>query len=283
MTLQTMINKLKLAFSPCPNDTFIFDAMVHHKIDTEDFDFEYSMADVEELNHAAFNFQPDICKVSYHAYLHLVDKYVLLDSGSALGNEVGPLFISKNIINKEDIKFLKVAIPGKYTTAHLLLSMIYPEIKNKKELIFSKIENAILNDEFDAGVIIHENRFTYQQRGLKLIADLGKSWFQLSNQPIPLGGIIIKRNLPETVKKSINRILKRSVEFAFENPDSAKNFISCNAQEMSEEIMYRHIQLYVNEFSIDLGEKGKKAITSLFEMAVEKKLINEFPQNSLFL
>jgi len=274
---------LKLAFSPCPNDTFIFDAMVHHKIDTEGIDFEYSMADVEELNKAAFNYQPDVCKVSYHAYLYLIDKYVLLHSGSALGDDVGPLFISKNIVNKEEIKDLKVAIPGKYTTANLLLSLAYPKIKNKQEILFSNIENELLNGNFDAGVIIHENRFTYHQRGLQLIADLGKVWYQLTHQPIPLGGIVIKRDLPESTKQSINRILKRSVEFSFANPDSAKDFISCNAQEMNEEVMYKHIELYVNEYTLNLGTKGKKAITTLFEMAVEKKLIPTFPQKTLFL
>ncbi len=277
------MNKISLAFSPCPNDTFIFDAMVHHKIDTEGFDFDYSMADVEELNQAAFNHQPDICKVSYHAYLYLINKYVLLHSGSALGNDVGPLFISKNRVNKEDLKDLKVAIPGKYTTANLLLSLAYPEIKNKQEILFSDIENSVLTGKFDAGLIIHENRFTYQQKGLQLITDLGKTWYQLTNQPIPLGGIIIKRDIPTSTKQSINRILKRSVEFAFKNPDSASNFIRCHAQEMNKEIMYKHIELYVNEYTLDLGVKGKKAITTLFEMAVEKKLIAAFPQKTLFL
>lgn len=277
------MNKLKLAFSPCPNDTFIFDAMVHHKIDTEGLEFEYYMADVEELNHATFSYKPDICKVSYHAYLHLIEKYVLLHSGSALGNDVGPLFISKNSIIKENFSKLKVAIPGKYTTAHLLLSIAFPEIVSKTEVVFSDIENKVLNNEFDAGVIIHENRFTYHERGLQLLADLGKEWFKLTNQAIPLGGIVVKRDLSDNLKQSINRILKRSVEFAFANPDSAKNFIRCNAQEMSEEVMYKHINLYVNDFTRNLGEKGQKAIITLFEKAVEKALLNEFPQKSLFL
>jgi 1,4-dihydroxy-6-naphthoate synthase len=277
------MNKISLAFSPCPNDTFIFDAMVHHKIDTEGYEFEYSMSDIEELNLSAFNFQTDVCKVSYHAYLFLTDKYVLLHSGSAHGDNVGPLLISNTLVNKDKIKNLKVAVPGKYTTANLLLSLAYPEIQNKEEILFSEIENVVLNRRFDAGVIIHENRFTYEKRGLFLIADLGKAWYQLTNLPIPLGGIVIKRNLPDATKQSINRILKRSVEFAFANPDSARNFIRCHAQEMSEEVMYQHIELYVNKYSLDLGIKGEKAITALFEKAVEKNLITEFPQKSLFL
>jgi 1,4-dihydroxy-6-naphthoate synthase len=277
------MNKLKLAFSPCPNDTFIFDAMVHHKIDTEGLEFVYAMADVEELNHAAFNNEPDICKVSYHAYLYLIDKYVLLHSGSALGMDVGPLFISKNNVNKDDFSKLNVAIPGKYTTAHLLLSIIFPEIVNKTEVLFSDIEDKVISKEFDAGVIIHENRFTYHERGLKLISDLGKEWFKLTKQAIPLGGIVVKRDLPDYLKQSINRILKRSVEYAFANPDSAKDFIRCNAQEMSQEVMYKHINLYVNEFTRNLGDKGKNAIICLFEKAVEKGLLSEFPQKTLFL
>ena len=277
------MNKVKLSFSPCPNDTFIFDAMVHHKIDTEGIIFEYTMADVEELNQAAFNNEPDICKVSYHAYLYLIDKYVLLHSGSALGMDVGPLFISKNNVNKEDFNRLKVAIPGKYTTAHLLLSIVFPEIVNKTEVLFSDIEDKVISNEFDAGVIIHENRFTYHERGLKLISDLGKEWYKLTKQAIPLGGIVVKRDLPDSLKQSINRVLKRSVEYAFANPDSGKEFIRCNAQEMSEEVMYKHIDLYVNEYTLDLGIKGKNAVTTLFEMAVEKNMIPQFPQKSLFL
>jgi len=277
------MNKLKLAFSPCPNDTFIFDAMVHHKIDTEGIIFEYTMADVEELNQAAFNNEPDICKVSYHAYLYLIDKYVLLHSGSALGMDVGPLFISKNNVNKEDFSKLNVAIPGKYTTAHLLLSIIFPEIVNKTEILFSDIEDKVISKEFDAGVIIHENRFTYHERGLRLISDLGKEWFKLTKQAIPLGGIVVKRDLPDNQKQSIDRVLKRSVEYAFANPDSAKDFIRCNAQEMSQEVMYKHINLYVNEFTRNLGDKGMNAIICLFEKAVEKGLLSEFPQKTLFL
>ncbi|MCX6232844.1 MAG: 1,4-dihydroxy-6-naphthoate synthase [Bacteroidetes bacterium] len=277
------MNKISLAFSPCPNDTFIFDAMVHHKIDTEGFEFEYEMADVEELNQSAFNNKYDVCKVSYHAYLYLIDKYVLLHSGSALGEDVGPLFISKKSLHKEDFSNINVAVPGKYTTASLLLSLAYPEIQHKQDIIFSAIEEGVLSGKFDAGVIIHENRFTYHQRGLQLIADLGKTWYQMTQQAIPLGGIVIKRDLAPATQLSINRILKRSIEFAFKNPDSAKNFIRCNAQEMSEEIMYKHINLYVNDYTIDLGRKGRKAVTSVFEIAVEKKLIAEFPQKSLFL
>ena len=277
------MNKLTLGFSPCPNDTFIFDAMVHHKIYTEGLEFDYFMADVEELNLKAFNGVPDVCKVSYHAYLHLINDYILLDSGSALGDEVGPLFISKKDLSNLSFKDITVAIPGKYTTANLLLSIAYPEINNKKEILFSDIENKLLKEEVDAGVIIHENRFTYHQRGLKLIADLGKSWFELTKQPIPLGGIVIKRDLNKNIKDSINRVLKRSVEYAFANPESPMEFIRLNAQEMEEEVMLKHINLYVNKYSVDLGIKGRTAIETLFKIAFEKGLIDMIPQNKLFL
>ena len=277
------MNKISLGFSPCPNDTFIFDAMVHHKIDTEGLEFDYFMADVEELNTKAFNGIPDVCKISYHAYLHLINDYILLNSGSALGDDVGPLFISKKDLTDKNLADVSVAIPGKYTTANLLLSIAYPEIKNKKEVLFSDIESKLLNEELDAGVIIHENRFTYHKRGLKLIADLGKRWFELTQQPIPLGGIVIKRNLDKDIINSVNRILKKSVEYAFANPKSPMDFIKCNAQEMEEDVMLKHINLYVNKYSIELGDKGRKAIETLFNLAFEKGLIDKFQGKELFL
>ena len=277
------MNKITLGFSPCPNDTFIFDAMVHHKIDTEGLEFDYFMADVEELNTKAFNGIPDVCKVSYHAYLHLINDYILLNSGSALGDDVGPLFISKKDLSNHNLADISVAIPGKYTTANLLLSIAYPQVNNKKEILFSDIETKLLNEEFDAGVIIHENRFTYHKRGLKLIADLGKRWFELTQQPIPLGGIVIKRNLDKEIINSVNRILKKSVEYAFANPESPMGFIRCNAQEMEEEVMMKHINLYVNKYSIELGDKGKKAVETLFNLAFAKGLIDTYPQKELFL
>jgi len=278
-----MNKKITLGFSPCPNDTFTFDAMVHHKIDTEGLEFDYFMADVEELNTKAFNGIPDVCKVSYHAYLHLINDYILLNSGSALGDDVGPLFISKKDLSNHNLNDISVAIPGNYTTANLLLSIAYPEVKNKKEVLFSDIETKLLNEDFDAGVIIHENRFTYHKRGLKLIADLGKRWFELTQQPIPLGGIVIKRNLDKDIINSVNRILKKSVEYAFANPESPMGFIRCNAQEMEEEVMMKHINLYVNQYSVELGDKGRKAVETLFNLAFAKGLIDTFPQKELFL
>lgn len=264
---------LKLGFSTCPNDTFIFDAMVHHRIDTEGLEFELVLADVEELNKAAFNHLIDITKLSYHAYAYISDNYVLLDSGSALGNNNGPLLISKRKIYPDEISDISIAVPGKYTTANLLLNIAYPDAKNKKEYLFSDIEEAVLSNEVDAGLIIHENRFTYEQKGLKKIIDLGEFWEAKTNLPIPLGGIVVNRKLPLEVQHKVNRVLRKSLEYAHENPNAGLPFIKQYAQEMDEEVMYKHIELYVNEYSLDLGEKGKKAIHKLYRTAEELNVI----------
>ena len=273
---------LKLGFSTCPNDTFIFDAMVHHRIDTEGLEFELVLADVEELNKAAFKHEIDITKLSYHAYAYISDNYVLLDSGSALGNNNGPLLISKRKIYPDEINDISIAIPGKYTTANLLLSIAYPDAKNKKEYLFSDIEEAILSNEVDAGLIIHENRFTYEQKGLKKIIDLGEFWETKTNLPIPLGGIVVNRKLPLEIQLKVNRVLRKSLEYAFENPNAGLPFIKQYSQEMDEEVMYKHIELYVNEYSLDLGKKGKKAIKKLYKTAKELNVIPKMT-NQIFL
>ena len=281
---------LSLGFSPCPNDTFIFDAMIHQKIDTEGLNFEVVFDDVETLNQQAFRAELDITKLSYHAYAYLTDNYVLLHSGSALGFGVGPLLIcNKNEYSTLDMEILspltsnlRIGIPGKYTTANFLLSTAFPNAKNKIEMKFFEIESALLNDQIDLGVIIHENRFTYQDKGLKKIIDLGEYWEDLTNGPIPLGGIMIKRNLPEEIKQKVNRIIRRSVEYAFDHPESGFDFIRSLSQEMSTEVIKKHIDLYVNKFSIDLGELGRKAVESFFKEAHKAGIIPETKQN-LFL
>ena len=288
---------LSLGFSPCPNDTFIFDAMIHQKIDTEGLNFEVVFDDVETLNQKAFRAELDITKLSYHAYAYLTDNYVLLHSGSALGFGVGPLLIcNKNEYSTLDMEILspltsvlspltsnlRIGIPGKYTTANFLLSTAFPNAKNKIEMKFFEIESALLNDQIDLGVIIHENRFTYQDKGLKKIIDLGEYWEDLTNGPIPLGGIMIKRNLPEEIKQKVNRIIRKSVEYAFDHPESGFDFIRSLSQEMSIEVIKKHIDLYVNKFSIDLGELGRKAVETFFKEAHKVGIIPETKQN-LFL
>ncbi len=265
--------QLTLGFSPCPNDTFIFDAMIHGKIDTEGLSFDVLMADVEELNKKAMAGEIQITKLSYHAYAYLTDKYQLLNAGSALGNNCGPLLIAKRVYNDKEIPSLKVAIPGKYTTANFLLSLAYPNIENKKEMLFSDIEPAVLNDEVDAGLIIHENRFTYEQKGLKKIVDLGEYWENNTGLPIPLGGIVIKRDLDTSLKQKVDRVLRRSVEFALKKPEQTMSFVRQYAQEMDEKVMMQHVGLYVNDFTVNLGEKGRKAIEFMFEKAEQLNIV----------
>src|SRR6201994_1828800 len=273
--------KLTLGFSPCSNDTFIFDALIHHKIDTEGLKFEVFYDDVETLNQKAFRGELDITKLSYHAFAYVANKYVLLDGGSALGYGVGPMLISKNEISVSDLENnpnYKIGIPGKYTTANFLLGLAFPNAKNKVQLVFSDIENALLEGRIDIGLIIHENRFTYQDKGLKKIIDLGDYWEKQTGCAIPLGGIVANRRLPIEVQHKINRVLRKSVEFAFANPKSGLEFIRSHAQEMSEEVMYKHIDLYVNKYSVDLGEEGRKAINLLFDTAKEKNIIPEIKE-----
>ncbi|HTH83066.1 MAG TPA: 1,4-dihydroxy-6-naphthoate synthase [Mucilaginibacter sp.] len=282
--------KLTLGFSPCPNDTFIFDALIHHKIDTEGLDFEVFYDDVETLNQKAFRGELDITKLSYHAFAYVANQYVLLDSGSALGFGVGPLLISDFEISisdlqggkirdrKSEIRNPLIGIPGKYTTANFLLGLAFPCATNKIELVFSDIEDAVLEGRVDVGLIIHENRFTYQDKGLKKIIDLGDYWEKQTGCAIPLGGIVANRNLPADVQHKINRVLRKSVEYAFANPKSGLDFIRQHAQEMSEEVMYKHIDLYVNKYSVDLGEEGRKAINLLFDTALEKGIIPEIKE-----
>ncbi|MFK7936103.1 MAG: menaquinone biosynthesis family protein [Saprospiraceae bacterium] len=265
--------QLSLGYSPCPNDTFIFDALIHQKIDTEGLTFEVLLADVEELNQKAFAKALDITKLSYHAYAYLREDYALLDAGSALGNNVGPLLIAKRPLTMDEINNGTIAIPGKYTTANFLLSLAYPRAQNKRELLFSEIENAVLNEEVTAGLIIHENRFTYQERGLVKIIDCGEYWESTTQMPIPLGGIVVNKKLPIEVQRKVNRVLRRSVEFALANPDQTYNYVRQHAQEMDKEVMYKHINLYVNDYTIDLSERGRAAVETLFAKAMEKHII----------
>lgn len=295
--------KLSLAYSPCPNDCFIFDALIHQKIDTEGLEFEVSLEDVETLNRKALKSELDITKLSFHAYAYVLENYILLRAGSALGFNCGPLLVkdSKNKIQrtrfkiqdsinkKQDLSWdagniedMIVAIPGKMTTANFLLSLAYPNLKTKKEYVFSEIEQAVLNGEVNAGLLIHENRFTYEAKGLEKIMDLGEYWDSLIHAPIPLGGIVIRRDLSEEIQQKVNRVIKRSVEFAFANPESSMPYVKAHAQEMSEEVMKKHIALYVNDFSVDLGEPGEKAIHLMFNTAKELNLFS-FKETKLIM
>ena len=257
--------KLNLCFSTCPNDTFIFDAIVHHKIDTEGFTFDVYMADVEESNKLAFSAQSDITKLSFNAYSQVSDHYAILNSGSALGKKNGPLLVSKTKVYCDEVDDLNIAIPGKNTTAAALLQILFPQAKMLKEYLFSDIESAVLDGEVDAGVLIHEGRFTYKNKGLQLIADLGELWENNTHQPVPLGCIAIKRSLEHEIQQKFDRILRKSVEFALKNPNESLSFVRKYAKEMNEETMQKHIRLFVNDFTVNLGAQGKTAIEFFLE------------------
>jgi 1,4-dihydroxy-6-naphthoate synthase len=257
--------KLTLGFSPCPNDTFIFDALVNKKIDSEGLGFDAILEDVETLNQWSFEGKLDITKLSYPAFFQNLDKYVLLNSGAALGKGVGPILISKVKSQKLKVEEHSIALPGENTTANLLFQFAYPEARNKTFIRFDKIENSVLSGKTDLGVIIHENRFTYLEKGLSKVTDLGEYWEEKMHVPIPLGGIAIKRSIDKEISLKINRLIRESIEFAFSNYPLITDYVKQHSQEMSKDIMRQHIDLYVNDFSIDLGDKGKKAISVLFE------------------
>ncbi len=260
----------ELAFSPCPNDTFMFDAMVNGRIDTEGMTFDVHLADVETLNHAAMRGEYDITKLSYHAYAYVQDRYELLPSGSALGFGNGPLLVSRCPLPDELPSTLRVAIPGRYTTAVALLKAAYPQLDNLHEYVFSDIEGAVLRGETDAGVLIHEGRFTYAQKGLQLVADLGALWEQRTEMPIPLGGIAVRKSLSGEIKQKIARVLRSSVEYALAHPAASSAFVRAHAQEMDEKVIRRHILLYVNRFSVNLGEEGWRAVSFFLKVLTGK-------------
>jgi len=264
---------LTLGFSTCPNDTYIFDAMVHGRIDTEGIEFELIMADIEELNRHAFAAEIDISKISFHAYAYLSDSYLLINSGSTLGFQNGPVIISKYKVFPDEIKNLKIAIPGKHTTANLLLSIAYPEHKNRKEYLFSDIEDVVLSGEMDAGLIIPENQYTYLQKGLKEVVDLGEFWETKTGMAIPFRGIVVNRKFSAEIQRKIDRIMKRSIEFALENPKASYPFVKHHAQEMDDTVMESHLKLYVNDFTSDLGKEGRKAVKMLFSEATKLGVI----------
>jgi len=264
---------LTLGFSTCPNDTYIFDAMVHGRIDTEGIEFEIIMSDIEELNRHAFAAEIDITKISYHAYTYLSDSYLLLNSGSTLGFQNGPVIISKYKVYPDEIKNLKIAIPGKHTTANLLLSIAYPEHKNRKEYLFSDIEEVVLSGEMDAGVIIPESQNTYPQKGLNKVVDLGEFWETKTGLAIPLRGIVVNRKFPAEIQRKIDRIMKRSIKFALENPKASYPFVKQHAQEMDDTVLESHLKLFVNDFTSELGEEGQKAIKALFSEATKLGVI----------
>jgi 1,4-dihydroxy-6-naphthoate synthase len=260
--------KLTLGFSPCPNDTFIFDALVNNKIDTKGFEFDVVLEDVQTLNLWAIDGKLDITKLSYGVLPLVLDHYLVLNSGSALGKGVGPLLISNNEQGRVNVEENTIAIPGENTTAHLLFSLAYPNAKNKVFLRYDQIENFVLENK-GLGVIIHENRFTYEQKGLKKIVDLGDFWERSTGKAIPLGGIVINKNIDTIVQQKIDALIRESIEYAFSKYPELNDYIRLHSQEMSEAVMRKHIDLYVNQYSIALGSEGKAAIKKLMDVYQE--------------
>ena len=264
--------KITLGFSPCPNDTFIFDALVNNKIDTKGFEFEVLLEDVQTLNEWAKQGKLDVSKISYGALPLFLDNYIVLTSGGALGKGVGPLLIASKQLAEDRVNNATIAVPGINTTAHLLFSLAYPQARNKKFLRFDGIENFVLDHansnsgEDYLGVIIHENRFTYQQKGLTKIVDLGDFWERETGYPIPLGGIIMKRTFSNEVQHTINALIRESIEYAFARKNELAAYVKQHSQEMEESVMRQHIDLYVNDYSIDLGVEGKKAVRKFLEI-----------------
>ncbi|HNY56761.1 MAG TPA: 1,4-dihydroxy-6-naphthoate synthase [Bacteroidales bacterium] len=274
--------KLTLGFSPCPNDTFIFEAMVHGRVDTEGLEFDWFLADVEELNRRAVEGSVDITKMSFHAYARTAQKYLILDSGSALGRSNGPLVVSRRPVMPDELDDALIAIPGKYTTANLLFSIFWPGATRKREYLFSDIPGAVLSGEADAGLIIHETRFTFRSMGLTMVADTGAMWEKMTGLPVPLGGIVISRNIDPLVASKVERAIRRSIEYARSSPRESVDFIRQHARETDAEVTREHIKLYVNDFSLSLGEEGRRAIEKLFSVALEKGVANPLPA-SIFL
>ncbi len=268
--------KFTIGFSPCPNDTFIFDALINRRIDTGDIEFEAVLEDVQTLNQWAKEGKLDITKLSFGVLPLVLQEYNLLNSGSALGMGVGPLLITNAANQNKEIENQLIAIPGENTTAHLLFSLKYPEAKNKIFVRYDEVEDFVLEGK-GLGVIIHENRFTYEAKGLVKITDLGDYWEQQTGVPIPLGGIVMKQNISQEMQQRVSDLIKRSIEFSYSHYPAVSEYVKMHAQEMSEDVMRKHIDLYVNVYSLDLGEQGHKAVAKLQEVYDETHTASEVP------
>jgi len=273
-----MQKKLSLAYSTCPNDTYIFYALAHEKIDMGKLVFDIRLNDVEHLNQAAKKGGVDISKLSFAAIGHLMESYGLLRSGAALGRGCGPMIVARTGTDLSRIKSGKIAVPGLWTTANLLLGLFTDNRPTVSPMIFDKIMPAVAAGEFDFGVIIHEGRFTYQNYGLECLVDLGQWWESETSMPIPLGGIAMRRDIPEEIIRQVEAKIRESIEFANRHPSTADNYVKTHANELSDDVVRQHIDLYVNDFSIDMGPEGESAIETLFSKARQKGLLPESSQ-----
>ena len=266
------MTQLDIAFSTCPNDTFIFHAMLHDCIDTGNLLFIPHMHDVEALNQKAFSKTFHISKLSFYAYLKLRQSYEVLDAGSALGYGCGPLLVGRN--TDLSLPEAKIAVPGEYTTAYLLLKLWHPEIRNVEITRFDNILEGVQIGRYDAGLIIHEGRFIYPEYDCVEIIDLGKWWEDKTSLPIPLGCIALRKESPYIdLKSDIESVIRKSVEYGFQNRDASREFVKLHAREMEDPVIDGHIDLYVNNFTLSLGDTGKKAIQTLEETARWQKIL----------
>ena len=252
--------RLSLNISPCPNDTFMFDAMVNGRIDCEGLSFDVQFLDIEQLNAAAMRGEAAVSKISCALLPAITEHYALLDAGAALGRGNGPLLVRRR---GEQTPIRHIAVPGLHTTANALVERLFPEIESRTPLLFSEIAAAVERGEYDAGVLIHEGRFVYERRNLALVADLGLEWEARTSLPLPLGGIVIRRDVPQQVRERVERVLRRSIEYAFQNPLASREWVKAHAQEMEDDVIDKHIALFVNEFSLSLGEEGRSAVKHL--------------------
>ena len=258
--------RLSLHISPCPNDTFAFDAIINHRIETNIAEFDVEYHDIEVLNGGVLSGQPDISKISYSVYPKIADRYALLDSGSALGRGNGQLLVRRHGDNSP---LRRIASPGLNTTANALLMRYFPETEEVVPMLFSEIAEAVERGEVDGGVLIHEGRFVYERRNLELVADLGQLWERETGLPLPLGAIVIKRSLGKALRQQFERLLAQSVQYAFDNPTLSRTFVKEHAQELEDEVIDKHIGLFVNDYTLTLGDEGRAAVERLLGMKIE--------------
>ena len=252
--------RLSLSISPCPNDTFMFDAMLNGRIDCEGLEFEVEYLDIEQLNASTERGERQISKISCALLPAITANYALLDCGAALGRGNGPLLVRR----KGDTTPIRhILVPGLHTTANALIGRLFPEIESRTPMLFSEIAAAVERGEADAGVLIHEGRFVYERRDLELVADLGLEWEARTALPLPLGGIVIRRDVPQEVREKVERVLRRSIEYAFAHPMISRDYVKAHAQEMEDEVIDKHIDLFVNDFSLGLGAEGRRAVSEL--------------------
>ena len=251
---------LRLAISPCPNDTFMFDAIINKRIDLEGFTFDVEYHDIEQLNMRLLSGEAEVSKCSTALLRAVGESYRLLDSGSALGRGNGPLLVRR----KGDTSLIRrIAVPGLYTTANALVGRLFPMIAEREPMLFSEIAEAVEFGRFDAGVLIHEGRFVYERRSLELVADLGLEWERRVGLPLPLGSIVASKSLDDETIRGVERLIRRSIEYAFAHPAVSRDFIKSHAQELDDDVIDKHIALFVNDFSLSLGDEGRRAVEEL--------------------